>query len=63
MPSYRCYFLDEGDHISGTEIIDADALSIAVEKARAMLKDLPNHRSVEVWQGEHRLYAPAPASR
>ena len=63
MPSYRCYFLDEGDHISGTEIIDADALSAAVEKARAMLKELPNHRSVEVWQGENRLYAPASASR
>ncbi|HEX3538624.1 MAG TPA: hypothetical protein VHU15_17830 [Stellaceae bacterium] len=59
MPSYRCYFLDESDHISGTEIIDADALTAAVEKARALLRDLPNHRAVEVWQGDERLYAPA----
>lgn len=63
MPSYRCYFLDESDHISGTEMIDADALTAAVEKARALLRDLPNHRSVEVWQGDERLYAPAAAPR
>ena len=63
MPAYRCYFLDDGDHISGTEVIDAEALSVAVEKARAMLKELPNHRSVEVWQGDSRLYAPSASSR
>ena len=63
MPSYRCYFLDQDDHISGTEIIDAEALTAAVEKARALLRDLPNHRSVEVWQGDERRYAPAAAPR
>ena len=63
MPAYRCYFLDESDHISGTEIIDADALTAAVEKARALLRDLPNHRSVEVWQGDERLYAPGSSPR
>jgi hypothetical protein len=63
MPSYRCYFLDHGDHISGTEIIDADALTAAVEKARAMLKELAHHQSVEVWDEEKRLYPSVPASR
>jgi hypothetical protein len=56
MPSYRCYFLDEQGHVRAAEDIDADALSEAIERALAMLKERDHHRSVEVWDGANRLY-------
>jgi hypothetical protein len=59
MPSYRCYFLDDAAHIRSTESIDAEALSEALEKALAMLKQRPHHRSIEIWDGAKRLYPPA----
>jgi hypothetical protein len=55
MPAYRCYFLDKDDHISGTEIIHADALNAAIEQAFGWLIGLDHHRSIELWQGETRL--------
>jgi hypothetical protein len=59
MPSYRCYFLDQQAHIQAAENIDADALSEAIDKALAMLKQRPHHRSIEIWEGARRLYPPA----
>jgi hypothetical protein len=41
------------------ENIDADALSEAIDKALAMLKQRPHHRSIEIWEGARRLYPPA----
>jgi hypothetical protein len=63
MPSYRCYFLDENDHISGTERVNADALGIAIEQVLAMLKDLPQNRSVEVWENDNRICSVLPGSQ
>ena len=56
MPSYRCYFLNDQDHIQAYESIEADALGEAVDRALAMLKARPQHRRVELWQGARRLY-------
>jgi|GraSoiStandDraft_5_1057265.scaffolds.fasta_scaffold527155_2 hypothetical protein len=63
MPSYRCYFLDEHDHISGTEMVDADALGIAIEQALAMLNEIPQNRSVEMWESDKRICSVLPGSQ
>ena len=52
MPSYHCYFLDDGDHISASENIEAEALGAAIEKALGCLTGVPQHRCVEIWQDE-----------
>jgi hypothetical protein len=57
MPSYRCYFLDGHDHISGTEVVEADALGAAIEQALAVLSDIPQNRSFEVWESDKRICA------
>ena len=56
MPSYRCYFLNDEDHIQAYESIEADAVREAIDRARAMLRTRPQHRKVELWQGARRLY-------
>ena len=56
MHLYRCFFLNEGDHIRAAEIIEADAVGEAIGKARIMLRERPEHRTVEIWQGARRLY-------
>jgi hypothetical protein len=56
MHVYRCFFLNEGDHIKAAEIIEADAIGEAIDKALAMLRERPQHRTVEIWEGGRRLY-------
>jgi len=60
MPAYRCYFLDDGNHISAAEVIDADALNEAIDKALGMLKERPHHRAIELWEGNKRVYPTGP---
>lgn len=60
MPAYRCYFLDENDHIRAAETIDTDALSEAIDKALVMLKERSHHHAVEIWQGTRKLYPTTP---
>lgn len=52
MPSYRAYFLDEDDHISGVEIIDAADLSEAAQLGLKMLDGLPQVPVLELWEGD-----------
>ncbi len=56
MHIYRCFFRNEGDHIKAAEIIEADAVGEAIDKALVMLRERPQHRSVEIWEGGRRLY-------
>ncbi len=56
MHIYRCFFLNEGDHIKAAEIIEADAVGEAIDKALVMLRERPQHRCVEIWEGGRRLY-------
>jgi len=56
MHIYRCFFLNEGDHIKAAEIIEADAVGEAIDKALVMLRERPQRRSVEIWEGGRRLY-------
>jgi len=63
MPLYRCYFLDRQDRIRSAEDIEAESLDQAVELAHTMLKERPQHRSVEVWEGTLRAYASREAER
>ena len=66
MNFYRCFFLNEDDHIKAAEIIEADAVSEAIDKALVMLRERPQHRTVEIWEGGRRRYRadePARADR
>lgn len=56
MHIFRCYFLDEDDHIQSFEVIEAARLSDAIANAQAMLKARPQHRKVELWDGSRRVY-------
>ena len=56
MHIYRCFFLNEDDHIKAAEIIEADAIGEVIDKARVMLRERPQHRTVEIWEGGRRLY-------
>jgi hypothetical protein len=56
MHIYRCFFLGEDDHIKAAEIIQVDVIGEAVHKALVMLRERPEHRTVELWEGERKLY-------
>ena len=56
MHIYRCYFLNGADHIEAFEVIEADGLRDGIDRALAMLKARPQHRSVELWDGSRRVY-------
>ncbi len=56
MHIYRCFFLNEGGHIKAAEIIEADALGEVIDKACVMLRERPQHRTVEIWGGGRRLF-------
>ena len=56
MRSYRCFFLDDEQHIKGAEIIEAEALGKAINRALASFKARPQHHSVEIWFGANRIY-------
>jgi hypothetical protein len=61
MPAFRCYFLDANDRIAGSpEIIDADGLNEAIDRALDMLRARPSHHAVELWDGGRRVI---PATR
>ena len=56
MSSYRCYFLDANDRITGpAEIIDADELNDAIDRALDMLQIRPSHHGVELWDSGRRV--------
>ena len=60
MHIYRCFFLNEGGHIKAAEIMEADALGEVIDKACAMLRERPQHRTVEIWEGAQRVYRAEP---
>ena len=55
MPTFRCYFLDDKDHIQGSEVIDAQALREAIEKGSALLRR-SRHPSMEIWEGATKVF-------
>ncbi len=60
MQLYRCFFLNEGDHIKAAESIEADAVGEAINQALVMLRERPQHRTVEIWEGGQRVYRAEP---
>jgi hypothetical protein len=54
MTSYRAFFLDQDDHITGTQIIEAISLRTGIEISLGVLKGLPEGHSLELWEGEKR---------
>lgn len=61
MSFYRCYFLNAHDRIAAAQNFDAGALSEAIDKALALLKEHPEHSGVELWKGAQRVYPLPPA--
>jgi hypothetical protein len=62
MPAYRAYFLDRADQISGTEIIEAVSLRVAVHAAMALLRGLPDDQTIELWRAENRVCSLPPST-
>lgn len=56
LPSYRCYFLDREDHVTGRTDFEARSLSDAIDQARRTLNTRTEQRSFEIWQGTQRLH-------
>ena len=56
MRIYRCYFLNERGGIEAYENIEAHALDEAIDRALALLRQQPNHKAIEIWEGPNRLY-------
>jgi len=56
MHVYRCFFLNEGDHIRAAEIIEAEMVGEAIDKARVMLRERHQYSAVEIWEVARRLY-------
>jgi hypothetical protein len=48
MLSYRCYLLDNKDHITAAIDLEANELYEALDQALVIL--------IEIWQGNERLY-------
>ena len=46
----------EGDHIKAAETIEADAVGEAIDEVLLMLRERPQHRTVEIWEGGRKLY-------
>ena len=55
MPHYRCYFLDRDGHIRERADIEADTLSVAIDRAHESLEKRLRCRSFELWLGDQDL--------
>jgi|HubBroStandDraft_4_1064222.scaffolds.fasta_scaffold762516_2 hypothetical protein len=55
MLSYRCYLLDNKDHITAAIDLEANELYEALDQALVILNEHTEH-SIEIWQGNERLY-------
>jgi hypothetical protein len=62
MHIYRCYFLDARNHIRAAESIEAETPGEAIDRSLALLREHSKDYSVELWQGEQRVY-PTPRVR
>jgi hypothetical protein len=62
MHNYRCYFLDARNYIRVAENIEAETPGEAIDRSLALLREHPKDYSVELWQGEQRVY-PLPRVR
>jgi hypothetical protein len=56
MHVYRCYFLDEADHIQAFEVIEVANLREGIDRALTMLKARRHHHNVELWDGSRRVH-------
>ena len=58
MATYRCYFLDQDEHIHGRADVEAGGLEEAVALGLEMLKAQYSLKCefIEIWQGDQRLY-------
>jgi hypothetical protein len=61
MQDFRCYFLDDRDHVLFPAEISADDLEAAKRHAFGIVQEQPQKRSamptsVEIWQGTIQLF-------
>ena len=55
MPKYRCYFLDSGDLVAATDLIDCENDAQARTRADVLLTT-SHYAGVEVWDGPWNVY-------
>jgi len=56
MPHFRCYFFDQDHRIVGRAELQVDGLRAAIERAIELKTGRPQCLSIEIWQGDQRLY-------
>lgn len=56
MATFRCYFLDNNGHIAAAEYLHVEALGDALDNALSLLREKPEHHSIEIWRGSEKLY-------
>ena len=56
MPHFRCYFFDQDHRIVGRAELQVDRLRAAIERAIELKTGRPQCHSIEIWQGDQRLY-------
>jgi hypothetical protein len=56
MSNYRCFFLNASNRVEAAEVIEAQTPTQAVEQALAILRERPQHRAIELWQGATLVY-------
>jgi len=55
MSSYRCYFLDETNHIAGVHFVECGTDDVVQARADALLADT-GYPAMEVWDGGRFVY-------
>jgi hypothetical protein len=53
--AYRCYVLDDGDHIVQAQDLECDTDDLAIAAGRLVLAQNPYYRTVEVWRATRRV--------
>ena len=50
--SYICYVYERREHVPYMEVLPANSLQEASERARRLLRDRPQCKLTEIWEGD-----------
>ena len=56
MPTYRCYFLSNGQRIIRAEIVEAEDDARAISRAQALCEVHHDCASIELWERDRRVH-------
>ena len=55
VPSYRVYFLDSGEHVAATDVIECDTDNQAQARADLLLAG-SGYPGIEIWDRDRKVY-------